>query len=146
PIRSVRCTICAMVVQGLAIGPIVRMLGERNALLLGLCCGAVGFMIFGSAPTGPLFWLGIPVMSLWGISGAAMQSLMTRLVSPDQQGQLQGATASVQSVSQLVGPFLFTLTFSYFIGSGAPLQLLAAPFFLAGLSLMLWGGIALRTL
>src|SRR5204862_6879572 len=37
--------ICAMVVQGLAIGPIVRVLGERNALLLGLCCGAIGFMI-----------------------------------------------------------------------------------------------------
>ena len=35
---------------------------------------------------------------------------MTRLVAPEQQGQLQGATASVQSVSQLVGPFLFTLT------------------------------------
>ncbi|MFK4603605.1 MFS family permease [Bradyrhizobium diazoefficiens] len=115
--------ICAMVVQGLAIGPIVRALGERNTLLLGLCCGAIGFVIFGAAPTGPLFWIGIPVMSLWGISGAAMQSLMTRLVAPDQQGQLQGATASVQSVSQLVGPFLFTLTFSYFIGTSAPWQL-----------------------
>ena len=123
--------VCAMVVQGLAIGPIVRVLGERNALLLGLCCGAVGFVIFGAAPTGPLFWLGIPVMSLWGISGAAMQSLMTRLVAPDQQGQLQGATASVQSVSQLVGPFLFTLTFSYFIGASAPWQLPGAPFLLA---------------
>ncbi len=40
--------VCAMVVQGLAIAPIVRMLGERGTLLLGLCCGAVGFAIFGS--------------------------------------------------------------------------------------------------
>ncbi|MCK1710084.1 MULTISPECIES: TCR/Tet family MFS transporter [unclassified Bradyrhizobium] len=138
--------ICAMVVQGLAIGPIVRVLGERNALLLGLCCGATGFMIFGSAPTGPLFWLGIPVMSLWGISGAATQSLMTRLVAPDQQGQLQGATASVQSVSQLVGPFLFTLTFAYFIGNGAPMQLPGAPFLLAGVLMVACVVIAMRTL
>lgn len=138
--------ICAMVVQGLAIGPIVRALGERNTLLLGLCCGAIGFVIFGAAPTGPLFWIGIPVMSLWGISGAAMQSLMTRLVAPDQQGQLQGATASVQSVSQLVGPFLFTLTFSYFIGTSAPWQLPGAPFLLAGALMVVCVAIAMRTL
>jgi DHA1 family tetracycline resistance protein-like MFS transporter len=135
-----------MVVQGLAIGPIVRVLGERNALLMGLCCGAVGFVIFGAAPTGPLFWIGIPVMSLWGISGAAMQSLMTRLVAPDQQGQLQGATASVQSVSQLVGPFLFTLTFSYFIGASAPWQLPGAPFLLAAVLMVMCVAIAVRAL
>ena len=109
--------ICAMVVQGLGIGPIVRRFGERRALVLGLACGAAGFLIFALAPTGPLCWLGIPVMALWGVSGAAIQSLMTQLVAPDRQGQLQGATTSVQSVSQMVGPFLFTLTFAYFIGA-----------------------------
>ena len=70
--------ICAMVVQGAAIGPIVKRFGERNALLLGLGCGAVGFLIFGAAPTGHLFWLGIPVMALWGVAGAATQGLMTK--------------------------------------------------------------------
>jgi DHA1 family tetracycline resistance protein-like MFS transporter len=138
--------ICAMVVQGLGIGPIVRVLGERRALLLGLVCGAVGFLIFGMAPTGPLCWLGIPVMALWGVSGAATQALMTRLVAPDRQGQLQGATASVQSVSQLVGPFLFTLTFSYFIGGNAPVPLPGAPFLLASALLVLSLVIAMRTL
>lgn len=138
--------VCAMVVQGFAIGPIVRMLGERNALVMGLSCGALGFLIFGAAPTGALFWIGIPVMSLWGFSGAAMQSLMTRLVAPDQQGQLQGATASVQSVSQLVGPFLFTLTFSYFIGGSAPLHLPGAPFLLAAVLMIVCVAIAMRTL
>lgn len=69
--------ICAMVVQGLAIGPIVRRFGEWRALLLGLGSGAIGFLIFALAPTGPLSWLGIPVMALWGVSGAAIQSLMT---------------------------------------------------------------------
>src|SRR6195952_1625165 len=87
--------VCAMVVQGFGIGPIVKRLGERRALLLGLGCGALGFFIYGAAPTGPLFWVGIPVMALWGIAGAAIQALTTQLVAPDQQGQLQGATNSV---------------------------------------------------
>jgi MFS transporter, DHA1 family, tetracycline resistance protein len=138
--------ICAMVVQGLGIAPIVNRLGERRALLLGLGCGALGFLIFGMAPTGPLFWLGIPVMAFWGVAGAATQSLMTRMVAPDQQGQLQGATNSVQSVSQLVGPFLFTLTFAYFIGAQAPAKLPGAPFLLAAALLLLALLIAARTL
>jgi DHA1 family tetracycline resistance protein-like MFS transporter len=138
--------ICAMVVQGAGVGPIVGRLGERRALLLGLGCGAIGFLIFGLAPTGPLFWLGIPVMAFWGVAGAATQSLMTRLVAPEQQGQLQGATNSVQSVSQLVGPFLFTLTFAYFIGAQAPVKLPGAPFLLAAALLLLALVIAARTL
>jgi MFS transporter, DHA1 family, tetracycline resistance protein len=138
--------ICAMAVQGAAIGPIVRRLGERRALLLGLGSGAIGFLIFGAAPSGPLFWIGIPVMALWGVAGAATQALMTQLVAPDQQGQLQGATSSVQSVSQLVGPFLFTLTFAYFIGARAPVTLPGAPFLLASVLLVLSLLIAARTL
>jgi len=106
----------------------------------------LGFLIFGAAPTGQLFWLGIPVMALWGVAGAATQGLMTTLVNPDQQGQLQGATNSVQSVSELVGPFLFTLTFAYFIGAEAPLILPGAPFLLAAALLALALVIAARVL
>jgi DHA1 family tetracycline resistance protein-like MFS transporter len=138
--------ICSMAVQGVAIGPIVKRFGERRALLLGLGCGAAGFLIYGAAPTGPLFWLGIPVMALWGVAGAAIQALTTQRVAQDQQGQLQGATSSVQSLSQLVGPFLFTLTFAYFIGAQAPLKLPGAPFLLASALLVLALVIAARTL
>ena len=128
--------ICAMVVQGGAVGPIVKRFGERNALAIGLGFGALGFLIFGLAPTGPISWLGIPVMALWGIAGPATLGLMTQRVAPDQQGQLQGASGSVQSLAQLVGPFLFTLTFSYFISPGAPVTLPGAPFLLASVLLL----------
>ena len=138
--------ICAMLVQGAGIGPIIRIFGERRALLLGLVCGAAGFLIFAVAPTGPSSWLGIPLMSLWGVSGAAIQSLMTKRVAPDQQGQLQGANSSVQSISQLLGPSVFTLTFAYFIGAQTPLRLPGAPFFLASVLVLMALGIAARTL
>ena len=138
--------VCAMAVQGAGIGPIVKRFGERRALLVGLGSGALGFVIFGLAPSGPLFWIGIPVMALWGVAGAATQALTTRLIAPDQQGQLQGATSSVQSVSQLLGPFLFTLTFAYFIGVQAPLHLPGAPFLLAAALLCLAFLLAARTI
>ena len=83
-------------------------------------------------------------MALWGVDGAAIQALMTRLVAPDQQGQLQGATSSVQRISHLFGPFLFTLAFAYFIGATAPFKLPGAPFFLASALLLLALAIAAR--
>jgi DHA1 family tetracycline resistance protein-like MFS transporter len=138
--------VCAMVVQGLAIGPIVKYFGERKALLFGLVCGAAGFFIYGAAPTGLLFCLGIPIMAPWSVAGSAIQALMTREVAANQQGQLQGATSSVQSVSQMVGPFLFTLTFAFFIGDHAPFRLPGAPFMLAALLLLLALVIAAWTL
>src|SRR5947208_14958829 len=112
-----------MVVQGAGVGPIVKRLGERRALLLGLGCGALGFFIYGAAPTGPLFWVGIPVMALWGIAGAAVQALTTQLVAPDQQGQLQGATNSVNSVAQMAGPFRVTLILAFFSRAQAHFKL-----------------------
>jgi DHA1 family tetracycline resistance protein-like MFS transporter len=106
----------------------------------------LGFFIYGAAPTGPLFWLGIPVMALWGVAGAAIQALTTQLVAADQQGQLQGATNSVNSIAQMVGPFLFTLTFAYFISDQAPVKMPGAPFLLAAALLGLGLVIAWRTL
>jgi MFS transporter, DHA1 family, tetracycline resistance protein len=137
---------CSMVVQGAAIGPIVKRFGERRALLMGLGFGVAGFLIFGIAPTGYWFWLGVPLMALWGVAGAATQALMTRLVAPDRQGQLQGATSSVQSLSQLLGPFLFTLTFAYFIGAQAPIKLPGSPFLLASALLVVAFAVAAQTI
>ena len=120
--------ICSAIVQGLLIGPIVGRMGARRALVLGLLAGAVGMAIYGLAPTGPWFYLGAPVMALWGVSSPALQEMMSRLVSPSQQGQLQGANNSSRSITGLLAPALFTGTFAWLLGwlPGAPFLLAAA--------------------
>lgn len=104
--------ICSAVVQGGLVGPVVARLGERPTLLLGLLCGALGMAIYGMAPSGVLFLVGVPVMSLWGLSGPAILGLMSRRVSPSEQGQLQGANTSLTSIAGLIGPGLFAVSFS----------------------------------
>jgi DHA1 family tetracycline resistance protein-like MFS transporter len=104
--------LCSALVQGLLVGPAVARLGERRALLLGLLCGALGMAIYGLAPTGMLFLIGVPIMSLGGLSGPAILGLMSRRVSDSEQGQLQGANTSLSSVAGLIGPGLFAVTFS----------------------------------
>ena len=128
--------VCAVIVQAGLIGPIVRALGERATLLLGLACGAIGFAIFGLAPTGALFCVGIPVMALWGLGSAASLGLMSKHVGPSEQGQLQGANTSIEGVANLIGPGIFALSFAYAIGPGRVFNLPGAPFLIAALLLI----------
>jgi len=127
--------VCSAIVQGGVVRPLVKRLGERSTMLIGLACGGAGFAIYGLAPTGLVFCLGVPVMSLWGLANPAVQALMTRRVGPTEQGQLQGALGSLQGVAGLIGPGLFTLTFAHFIAPGQSWQLPGAPFMLAALLL-----------
>ena len=104
------------IVQGGLVGPIVSRLRERGALLAGLGFGIAGFAAFGLAPTPALFWAGIPLLALSGLSGPAAQGLMTARVSATEQGQLQGAIGSLRGISGMIGPALFSLTFATSIG------------------------------
>ena len=121
----------SVVVQGTLVRPVVSRFGERSALLVGLFFGVVAFAVYGLAPTGRLFAIGVPVMSMWGLSSPALQGLMTRLLGSSEQGQLQGALASLQGIAGLLGPALFTQTFAAFIGPERAWHLPGAPFLLA---------------
>ena len=54
--------------------------------------------------------------------------------------------AAVNTGLHSARPFLFTLTFAYFIGAQAPLKLPGAPFLLASVLLVLALAVAARTL
>ena len=126
---------CSAVVQAGLVGRVVARVGDRRAILTGLACGALGFAAYGLAPTGRLFLLGMPIMSLWGLYGPAAQGLMTRRVSRSEQGALQGALSSIQMITGLVGPVLFSETFAASIGRTARWHLPGAAFLLASLLL-----------
>jgi DHA1 family tetracycline resistance protein-like MFS transporter len=125
--------ICSLLVQVGLVGPFVKYFGERTALVAGLLFGAVGFTIYGGAPTGVIFCAGVPVMALWGLASPALQSLMTRHVSASEQGQLQGANGSLMGIASLLGPSLFTLSFAYAIAKGQAWMPIGTPFLLAAL-------------
>ena len=136
---------CAVIVQGGLVKPLVRRLGERNALTLGLLFGAAGFAIYGLASTGFWFCVGVPVMALWGISGPSAQGIMTHLVEPTEQGQLQGALSSIVGIASMIGPGLFTQTFAHAIDPRIGWHQPGAPFLLAAAILVVAAFIARRT-
>ncbi|HEX7916673.1 TCR/Tet family MFS transporter [Rudaea sp.] len=109
--------ILSIAVQGGLIKPIVGKLGERRALLFGLACGTLGLTLYALAPTGYWFWAAMPISALWGLAQPAAQAMMSHLVDPREQGRLQGAVASVSSISGIVGAFLFPATLAMVSGA-----------------------------
>jgi DHA1 family tetracycline resistance protein-like MFS transporter len=136
--------ICSAVVQGGLIRPLVKRLGERRALLIGLAAAATAFMCYGLAPTAYWFWAGIPIGALAGLYAPSAQGLMTRRVGAHEQGALQGANSSVQGVAGMIGPLLFSNTLAFFIGRGASLGVPGAPFLLASVIVVSAFGVALH--
>jgi len=123
-------------VQGGLIGPTVKSFGERNALMIGLLFGAIGFFVYGAAATGWLFLTGVPLMALWGLANPAAMAIMSRRVGANEQGQLQGANASIQGIANLIGPGLFTLSFALAIRPELSLHMPGTPFVIAALLLL----------
>lgn len=125
----------SVIVGALLVRPLVRWLGQRKTLLVGLGVGWIGFAIFGLAPAGWIFLLGIPLMNLWGLAGPTAQGLMSVHVTPQEQGQLQGAVQCIRGLTALVGPGLFTFVFAAAIRPGR-IHLPGAPFLLAAVILL----------
>lgn len=129
--------VCSAIVQGGLIRRFIVRFGQRRTLLIGLVSGAAGFAIYGIAPTTPLMLIGVPVMALWGLSGPALQAMMTERLGPSEQGKLQGANMSLMGIAGMIGPLLFTNTFAQAIGPHRDWHLPGAPLLVAaGLMLL----------
>ena len=73
----------------------------------------------------------MPITAMWGFAMPAAQALMTRQVTPHEQGRLQGAIGSLASVAGIIGPLMFTRAFAEVTGR-APAQRLGRHHLLAG--------------
>jgi DHA1 family tetracycline resistance protein-like MFS transporter len=125
--------VCSMIVQGTLVGRIVHAIGERRALLSGLLFGASAFLVYAIAPTGKLFLLGIPLGAFFGLVTPSMQALMSRRVTPGEQGQLQGANGSLMGIAGVIAPTMFTTVFALGVDPVREHHLPGAPYYLASL-------------
>jgi DHA1 family tetracycline resistance protein-like MFS transporter len=123
--------ISGILVQALIVGRVVKAVGERGALLIGLFSGFAGFMVYALAPTGFLYLCGLPLFALTGLIQPGLQGLMTRRVLPNEQGQLQGANSAMMGIASIIGPPLFLLPFAFAIRHDATLHLPGLPVLIA---------------
>jgi len=119
------------IVQGLLIRPILRLIGERKAVILGLSIDVVAFVALAFVTNGWIALALTPLTALGSIAGPALQGIMSRTASDSQQGELQGAVTSINAVATIVAPMMVTQTFWYFTSGDDHLYLPGAPFLLS---------------
>jgi len=136
----------AAIVQGGLIRIIIPKFGNINSVYFGMFFYIIGLFLFSIASKGwMVFAFAIP-LSLGGISGPALQGIMTNKISDDEQGEFQGGMTSLVSLTAIVGPILMTNLFSYFTSNESSIYFPGAPFALAAILSVFGLIIAIKTL
>ena len=112
---------------------VVPRIGEVNAVYVGFLCAAMGYAgyAFSNSPLQLYGWM--VIWALAGIGGPALNSIMSKQVSASEQGELQGAVASVGSLTSIAAPLMMTNLFAYFTSGRAFIYFAGASFLAAAL-------------
>jgi DHA1 family tetracycline resistance protein-like MFS transporter len=116
------------IVQGFLGRKLIPRFGQRRIIVVGLISAVAGYSTYAMADEGWMVYLGIAVSACQGLVFPCLQGLMSAEVAPNEQGELQGAVASIQSLSAIVGPPLMTTVFARFSVADAPIHAPGAPF------------------
>jgi DHA1 family tetracycline resistance protein-like MFS transporter len=123
--------ISSILVQTLVVGRVVKAIGERGALLIGLLSAVLGFLFYALAPTPAWFFVGIPAGALMALIMPGLQSLMSRRVAPNEQGRLQGVNSAFMGLTAILGPTLYLSTLAFAVRHDAKLHLPGLPILIA---------------
>ncbi|HEV8515253.1 MAG TPA: TCR/Tet family MFS transporter [Cyclobacteriaceae bacterium] len=109
------------IVQGGLIRLIIPKLGQQRSVYVGLGLYALGFLLYAFATEGWMMYAFTVVYCLGGIAGPALQGIMSTILPPNEQGELQGGFTSMMSAASVIGPPIMNGLFSYFTEPNAPI-------------------------
>ncbi|TDE13698.1 TCR/Tet family MFS transporter [Dyadobacter psychrotolerans] len=134
------------VIQGYLIRLIIPKLGQKRGVYLGLLLYAVGFTLYAFATQGWMMYVFMVPYILGSIAGPSLQGIISTQVAANEQGEIQGALTSLQSLTSIIGPPLMTNLFSYFTQPAAPVYLPGAPMLMAAVLTLVSTYLARRSL
>ena len=123
----------AAVVQAGLIGIALKRFGAVRTALYGIIINALALFAYAFAGLGWVVFLIIPLGALGGVASPTLNSLMSTVTPKNAQGELQGASASLNSFAMIFGPMIMAGALFYFTEPGAPLHFPGAAFLLAGI-------------
>lgn len=124
------------IVQGGLIRFVVKWLGQKRTIMIGMSFWVLGLFLFSIASEPWMMFVFIVPYCLGGVAGPTLQGIISNFVPDTMQGQLQGILTSVMSLTAIVGPPIMTYIFYIFTGDNAVIHFPGAPF-AAGAVLML---------
>lgn len=112
--------VCSMFIQLVVIRQLSKRMSDLRMLAVSMVINFLGFILLGLSTTGTLMMLAMVFWSFSFIGGPALQSMVSKQFDSNEQGAIQGALTSLQSLSSVFGPPLLTFVFGYFTAPGHP--------------------------
>lgn len=134
------------IVQGGLIRIVVPKIGQIKAIYLGLTLYLIGYILFANASAGWMMFAFMVPYSLGGLAMPAIQGVIANQVPSNEQGEMQGALASLISLTAIIGPLLMTNLFYFFTQKENPVYYPGAPFIMGAILTIISLGIAIKTL
>jgi MFS transporter, DHA1 family, tetracycline resistance protein len=131
-----------ILMQTLVVGRVVKAVGERGALLMGLFSATLAFLAYGLAATPFWFFVGVPAGAMGALIMPGLQSLMSRRVAGNEQGQLQGVNSAFMGMTAIFGPTLYLSLLEFSVDHNAQLHQPGIPIVVAALFCLAAFGLA----
>lgn len=116
------------IVQGGLVGPIVKKIGETNAVYAGFAFNAFGLLMMGIVSESWMVYAVIVPYAFGGLAAPSLQSIMSGQIPKNAQGELQGGITSVMTLTAIVGPLLMTGIFRIYTNPENNIYFPGAPF------------------
>jgi DHA1 family tetracycline resistance protein-like MFS transporter len=116
---------------------VIPKIGETNSVYLGLLGGALAFAGYAFAPNTAAMFVFVGAYAVFGFAGPALNAIMSKLVGPKEQGELQGALACVGSLTSVAAPIVLTQIFFYFTQPFAPVYFAGSGYLAASVFLVM---------
>jgi MFS transporter, DHA1 family, tetracycline resistance protein len=112
---------------------IVPRIGDRGAVFLGFVCGTISYLGYAFASKTWIFYAWMIPFTVGGVGGPALNAIMSHQVSATEQGELQGASSSITSLTSVFAMWAMPTLFAWFTGKDAPVHFPGASFFAAAI-------------
>lgn len=110
----------AVIMQGFLIRRLLPTFGEARLAVGGLLLMAVGFGLVAIVPVAWMLYPALGVLAVGsGVATPSLTSLISRRVSPQEQGSVLGGSQALASLTMVVGPLVAGLSFDS-LGPSAP--------------------------
>ncbi|MCD7059931.1 TCR/Tet family MFS transporter [Pelagibacterium xiamenense] len=127
--------------QAVLVGPSIKRLGVTATVLIGFFLATTAFVGVSLIHTELGLWTFLVIGAFSGAAIPSLTGLLANNVKSNQQGELQGAVNATNSLTAIIAPVAATQLFAFFTSSAAPIHFPGAPFFAAGMLVLLAGGL-----
>ena len=104
--------VMGMFVQTVLLKPFNSFLGERRVIIFSFFIGSVFNIMYGAANSKRTIFVAATLSSLCGMSFPTISAIKSNNVNEMEQGRIQGALSSLQSLAKAVGPLLLRYVYS----------------------------------